>query len=63
MVNRRSFLRNALAGSTVLATSHAMALPTDRPETFDETYDVIVVGAGARVLPQPHMQPKKASRS
>ena len=46
MTNRRNFLKSALAGSAALAASSAMALPTDRPVKFDETYDVIVVDAG-----------------
>lgn len=50
MTNRRNFLKTALAGSAALAASSAMALPTDRPEKFDETYDVIVVGAGGSGL-------------
>ena len=50
MTNRRNFLKSALAGSAALAASSAMALPTDRPEKFDETYDVIVVGAGGSGL-------------
>ena len=50
MTNRRNFLKSALAGSAALAASSAMALPTDRPVKFDETYDVIVVGAGGSGL-------------
>lgn len=39
MTNRRNFLKSALAGSAAFAVSSAKALPTDRPDTFDEEVD------------------------
>ena len=50
MVNRRGFLRGALTGTTLLAAGSSFAMPTDRPQTFDEVYDLIVVGAGGSGL-------------
>ncbi len=50
MTNRRAFLRSALTGTAAVASGAAFAMPTERPAGFDETFDVIVVGAGGAGL-------------
>lgn len=49
--NRRTFLQSAgalLAGAGF--ASAASAMPTEKPEKFDESFDVVVLGAGGAGL-------------
>ena len=49
--NRRAFLQSAgalLAGAGLARSVSAM--PTERPEKFDESFDVVVLGAGGAGL-------------
>ena len=50
MTNRREFLNGILGCAATLACGSASAMPTEKPEKFDETYDVVVVGAGGSGL-------------
>ena len=62
MTTRRTFLQGAagaLGLSGALAGSAAQAMPTDRPQKFDEEYDVVVVGAGGAGLAAAGMRQKK----
>ncbi len=48
---RRNFLKSVVAGSvTAAAAGKLAAMPTDRPAKWDETVDVVVVGAGGAGL-------------
>ena len=45
--SRRDLLKSAVAGGLTMGVlSKASAMPTDRPDKWDASYDVIVVGAG-----------------
>ena len=49
--SRRDFLKSAVAGGLTMGVlSKASAMPTDRPDKWDASYDVVVVGAGGAGL-------------
>ncbi len=48
---RRDLLKSAVAGGLTMGVlSKASAMPTDRPDKWDASYDVVVVGAGGAGL-------------
>ena len=49
--SRRDLLKSAVAGGLTMGVlSKASAMPTDRPDKWDASYDVVVVGAGGAGL-------------
>ena len=46
-MKRRAFLG---LGAAALASSSAFAVPVNRPQKFDESYDVVIIGAGGAGL-------------
>ncbi len=60
--NRRQFLKLSACSLAVLTGAKSHALPVDKPSKFDESYDVVVIGAGgAGLAAAVHGGLKKAS--
>lgn len=49
-MNRRSFLAGGLAGTAASLSGASHATPILAPKKWDETFDVVIVGAGAAGL-------------